>query len=206
MVLPEGGPPRLEVCRVGRLGGGQRRGEAPAPAVVCEPASLFALLVLLVGAVPGVGGDREGVAGGEAETDLVKGGPFEVCFFFLEFYKKIRGKKSERESSKEREGKKKKKVNLKNSPWFPATSAGGAPKLSASTAAAPRNALACSKQGGVPGANDEAPRSPSWTSLDTVLGGLPPFASFSLASSALSLSTRASCSWAFVKTGSSLGS
>lgn len=109
VVLPEGGPPRLEVCRVGRLGGGQRRGEAPAPAVVCEPASLFSLLVLLVGAVPGVGGDREGVAGGEAETDLVKGGPFEVCFFFSNFIKKSGGKKvSERAARKERERKRRK--------------------------------------------------------------------------------------------------
>ena len=86
VALAEGRPPGLEVGCVGRLGGRQRRREAPPPAVVPKPASASAsdtvfslILVFLVGAVPAVGGDREGVGeGGEAEPDLVKGGPFEV--------------------------------------------------------------------------------------------------------------------------------
>lgn len=94
VVLPERGAPGLEVRGVCRLGGRQRRREAPPPAVVPKPAAasadaagavpslFFSFFVLLVGAVPAIGGDREGIGErGEAEPDLVKGGPFEVCIF-----------------------------------------------------------------------------------------------------------------------------
>ena len=101
VVLPERGAPGLEVRGVRRLGGRQRRREAPPPAVVPKPAAsapagagpslffFFFVVVFLVGAVPTVGGDREGAGErGEAEPDLVKGGSFEVCFLFEIFEEK----------------------------------------------------------------------------------------------------------------------